>query len=168
MAENERTDLPWVDVLQDCLGVKEYPGSSSNPEIMRWVKEIGIKGYSDDSIAWCGLGMAWFMWKAGIRDLPPNPLWARDWLLFGVKCKPVYGAVGVFGRGSGGHVAILIGQQQDTYLIGGANQSDMVNITRIAKSRLLGARWPRNYLKAMPDDLPFLDWQGSGVSENEA
>ena len=55
---------------------------------------------------------------------------------------PISGAVLVFERGSGGHVGFAIGQDATQFYVLGGNQSDAVTIARIAKSRLLGARWP--------------------------
>lgn len=56
--------------------------------------------------------------------------------------QPVPGAVLVFERGSGGHVGFAIGQDDTHFHVLGGNQSDAVTVARIAKSRLLGARWP--------------------------
>ena len=71
-----------------------------------------------------------------------NPYWARNCLLFGQDTKPVAGAVLIFASGSGGHVSFAIGQDDTHFFVLGGNQSDAVTIARIAKSRLLGARWP--------------------------
>ena len=96
----------------------------------------------------------------GLSDEPllgalgTNPYWARNWLLFGRETKPVTGAVLVFERGSGGHVGFAMGQD-DTHFYGlGGNQSDAATI---AKSRLLGARWPATYplrLQRLPTMKP--------------
>ena len=56
--------------------------------------------------------------------------------------QPIAGAVLVFSRGSGGHVGFAMGQDDTHLYVLGGNQSDAVTIARIAKSRLLGARWP--------------------------
>ena len=52
------------------------------------------------------------------------------------------GSVLVFERGSGGHVGFAVGQDDTHFYVIGGNQSDAVTVARIAKSRLLGARWP--------------------------
>jgi hypothetical protein len=52
------------------------------------------------------------------------------------------GSVLVFKRGSGGHVGFAIGKDDTHFYVLGGNQSDAVTIARIAKSRLLCARWP--------------------------
>lgn len=56
--------------------------------------------------------------------------------------QPITGAVLIFERGSGGHVGFAVGQDDTHFYVLGGNQSDAVTIARIAKSRLLGARWP--------------------------
>ena len=39
-------------------GLLEHKGSGSNPDIMKWAKEVGVSGwYPDDSVPWCGLFM---------------------------------------------------------------------------------------------------------------
>jgi uncharacterized protein (TIGR02594 family) len=86
-----------------------------------------------------------------------NPYWARNWLQFGRDTKPVIGAVLIFVRGSGGHVGFAIGQDDTHFFVLGGNQSDAVTVARVAKSRLLGARWPLTYpprLQRLPTMKP--------------
>ena len=59
----------------------------------------------------------------------------------------------IFERGSGGHVAFAVGQDDAHFYVLGGNQSDAVTIARIAKSRLFGARWPTTY-QPRPQRLP--------------
>ncbi len=80
-----------------------------------------------------------------LGGLGANPYWARNCLLFGQDTKPVAGAVLIFASGSGGHVSFAIGQDDTHFFVLGGNQSDAVTIARIAKSRLLGARWPATF-----------------------
>jgi hypothetical protein len=87
--------------------------------------------------------------------LGTNPYWARNWLLFGQETKPVPGAVLIFERGSGGHVGFAVGQDDTHFFVLGGNQSDAVTIARVAKSRLLGARWPATY-PPRPQRLPTM------------
>ena len=65
---------------------------------------------------------------------------------FGAQCTARAGAITVFWRGSpdgwSGHVGFYAGEDKDAYHVLGGNQSDMVNVTRVAKSRLLQFRWP--------------------------
>ena len=56
--------------------------------------------------------------------------------------QPIIGAVLIFEQGSGGDVGSALGQDDSHFYVQGGNQYDDVTIARIAKSRLLGARWP--------------------------
>ena len=67
---------------------------------------------------------------------------AKQYQWFSALTVEVGGAVLIFSRGSGGHVGFAIGQDDAHFYVLGGNQSDAVTIARVAKSRLLGARWP--------------------------
>ena len=69
-------------------------------------------------------------------------LWAAAWLDFGVPCEPKKGAVMVFTRAGGGHVALYEREDDNYYYVSGGNQSDGVNLTAISKAKFSGARWP--------------------------
>ena len=113
---------------------------------MDWANNLDVH-YPDDDVPWCGLFVAHCTHVGAPNDKqPPNVLGARQWLRFGLECDPVYGAVLVFWRGKRngwqGHVGFYAGEDNTAYHVLGGNQSNSVNITRISKSRLLGARWP--------------------------
>lgn len=131
-------------------GTLETPGTKNNPNITRWAKEVGgnvADVYSADSIPWCGLFMA-IVAKRTNYPVVKDPLWALNWGTFGEKaCDPMLGDVMVFVRktstgASAGHVGLYVGEDATAYHILGGNQSDAVNITRIAKNRLYAARRP--------------------------
>jgi hypothetical protein len=67
---------------------------------------------------------------------------------FGVEVDPQFGSTLCFWRGSVdgwmGHVGYYWAEDATTFLVLGGNQSDAVTITRMPKSRFLGARWPRS------------------------
>lgn len=135
---------PGPRILTEALktyGTIEKPGPGNNPSILQWAKEAGLdRIYKSDSTAWCGLWMAYITKQSGWDD-PYNPLWARNWLNFGLpKQEAMLGDVLVFSRGSAGHVGLYVGEDATTYHVLGGNQSDRVMIKRIAKSRLLGIR----------------------------
>lgn len=125
-------------------GTTEYSGPADNPTILAWAKEIGI-AYSDDSIPWCGLGMAVVAKRAQWTYMPGNnPLWAENWLSWENKAPtPMLGDVLVFSRPGGNHVGVYIGEDAVCYHVLAANQGDAVSIRRLSKSRLRGARRPR-------------------------
>jgi uncharacterized protein (TIGR02594 family) len=142
------SELPavWYEEARRLLGTREVKGSASNPKILQWAGKLGIR-YRGDDIPWCGLFTAHCVGSTLPGEpLPPNPLGARNWAKFGTKCKPVLGAVLVFWRepkNKGfGHVGFYHGEDDQAYHVLGGNQSDEVNVARVAKNRLLDARQP--------------------------
>lgn len=129
-------------------GTKEFAGAADNPVILSWAKEVGLQAvYTDDEIPWCGLFMA-VVAKRAYKPIPKDPLWALNWKNFGVTAAhAMLGDVLVFERYSGGkliggHVTLYVGEDDTCYHGLGANQSDMVNITRFPKSRKPAIRRP--------------------------
>lgn len=150
-------------------GTAEVPGPANNPSIMQWAKASGLaKVYKADSTAWCGLFMAYAALQAGWTP-PVNPLGARNWQAFGVKAEePMLGDVLVFSRKGGGHVGIYVGEDDTAFHVLGGNQSDMVNIKRVARSRLLQARRCK-WKIAQPGNVRVVRLSASGkLSTNEA
>lgn len=145
---------PGPRLLTEALklyGTAEKPGPGNNPSILAWAKAVGLeKVYRQDSLAWCGLYLAYAALQAGWEP-PLNPLGARQWLNFGTPVSdapspsvPALGDVLVFWRGSKGgwlgHVAINVGEDDGFYHCIGGNQADQVSFKRLPKNRLLGAR----------------------------
>lgn len=128
-------------------GTLELKGPDNNPDITKWAKEVGgtvADVYKADSIPWCGLFMAIVAKRTGY-DVPKDPLWALNWGTFGShveKHNAQLGDVLVFVRNGGGHVALYVGEDANTFHILGGNQADAVNITRIDKNRLYAVRRP--------------------------
>ena len=139
------TDEPlWLQVARAHIGVKEVPGPKSNPTILGWARKVGRKtgiAYTDDSIPWCGLFMAYVMQAAGFTP-PDIAVRAKAWATWGQPCEPQLGAVLVFGRKGGGHVCWYLGENKTAFQVLGANQGDAVSIAWIAKDRLEASRWP--------------------------
>jgi uncharacterized protein (TIGR02594 family) len=163
---------PGPRLLTEALrlyGTAETPGPQNNPSIMAWARKVGLaKIYRTDATAWCGLFMAYAALQAGWVP-PVNPLWARNWADFGTKARtPMLGDVLVFTRGKGGHVGVYVGEDADAYHVLGGNQSDTVNIKRIAKDRLIEARrcpWKIN----QPGNVRRVHLAATGaLSKNEA
>lgn len=145
-AAREPDGLVWLEEARRLVGTKEIRGPGDNPVIIGFAEGLNID-YSDDDIAWCGLFAAHCIGATLTEEpLPGGPLGARNWLRFGQPTKPRLGAVLVFWRGAKagkkGHVGFYYGEDTDAFHVLGGNQSDMVNVTRIGKSRLLDARWP--------------------------
>jgi len=139
--------LTWYDEATRLVGTREDMSERSSPTILTWARDLNID-YRSDDVPWCGLFVAHCI-GATLPDeqLPNSPLWARGWLKFGERSDPKRGAVLVFWRGSQtastGHVGFYHSEDSTAYHVLGGNQSNAVNVARIAKSRLLDARWPR-------------------------
>ncbi|WP_323034544.1 TIGR02594 family protein [Pararhodobacter sp.] len=162
--------LPWYEEAKRLQGTKEIAGKASNPTIMGWAKKLGgwiASYYNNDDIPWCGLFLAHCIGATlPSETLPANPLGALNWAKFGVRCAPTLGAVLVFSRSGGGHVGIYVGEDAEAYHVLGGNQSNTVNITRVAKSRHVDTRWPATW---PAPDARKIALSGSGkLSTNEA
>lgn len=163
----KETGLPLITAALRLYGTTEKAGAGDNPVILGWAKELGIKGYTADSIPWCGLFAAKATSDAGYKPVE-NPLWAKNWAKWGAAAKVArLGDVLVFSRDGGGHVGIYVGEDATAYHVLGGNQGDTVKITRIEKNRCVAIRsapWksaPANYrvVKLAPN---------GAVSKNEA
>jgi uncharacterized protein (TIGR02594 family) len=136
--------IPWITKAKSALGRHE---ARHRTWLMDWLKRDGRSLGDPSKNPWCGDFVETCV-RVALPDEPflgalgTNPFWARNWLLFRQEEKPASGAVLVFSRGSGGHVGFAMGRDDTHFYVLGGNQSDAVTIARIAKSRLLGARWP--------------------------
>jgi uncharacterized protein (TIGR02594 family) len=158
----EAQTLPWMKVAVAQLGLNEQ---TSNASLRRFLSSDRATVGDPAKLPWCGDFVETCI-KTSLPQEPfpgklgQNPYFARNWLFFGHDCAPVYGAVVVFERGpNAGHVAFLVGQDDDAFYTLGGNQSDAVTIARIAKSRALGFRWPVSFqdatiLQALPRMSP--------------
>jgi uncharacterized protein (TIGR02594 family) len=164
------TDLPWMTEAKRILGRHE---GRDNGWLRSWLKSDGKTLGDPAKLPWCGDFVETCIRLALPSEPFPgalgvNPYWARNWLGLGGAIAPTYGAVLVFERGpSSGHVGFAVGQDATTFFVLGGNQSDSVTVARIAKTRLLGARWPSTFARP---DIPRLAPMVSGgpISTNEA
>jgi uncharacterized protein (TIGR02594 family) len=150
-------------------GTTEAKGAADNPTIMAWAHECGLnRAYGHDSVPWCGLFMA-VCAKRATWSLPEMPLWALSWSEWGRPSeRPMLGDVLTFKRDGGGHVALYVGEDTGAYHVLGGNQSDQVNITRIAKARLYKAR-QAPWRIGPPDNRRVIRMAANGpLSSNEA
>lgn len=165
---------PGPNILLEALklhGTKEIKGVEHNPVILGWAQEIGgwiATFYKEDEIPWCGLFTAICAKRAGF-PFNQKALSAKEWLNWGTQVtSPMLGDILVFGREGGGHVGLYVGEDDTAYHVLGGNQSDMVCISRIAKSRFLGARrctWKHGQPKNV---RPVRLAAAGGLSQNEA
>ena len=158
---------PWLEEMRRITGLKETAGSASNPLIMKGPKYIADKYphqatycgyYTDDSIAWCGLTVAYCMAVADIEPVfgPTDTdrwMWAQAW---GGQYweadeidEPRLGCVIVMQREGGGHVCLMEAHDDGSFLKDGyyrgrgGNQSDAVTVANQAKSSVIKLMWPR-------------------------
>lgn len=140
--------MEWYKEAQRLVGTREVKGPGNSPTIMGWIKALGAKilgiDVRDDSTPWCGTFVAHCMQVAGIAPAK-IAVRASAWGTWGsplTAAQLAPGAVLVFQRPGGGHVGFYVGEDASCYHVLGGNQSDMVNITRIEKSRCIARRWP--------------------------
>lgn len=161
------TDLPWMAEGKRLLGRHEARDRSW---LMSWLRSDGRTLGDPAKLPWCGDFVETCLRLAQPAEpfpgaLGQNPYWARNWLGLGVETRPTYGAVLVFERGSGGHVGFCVGASATDFYVLGGNQSNAVTVAPLARSRLLGARWPRTFAQS-PIYLPPMT--GGSRSTNEA
>lgn len=159
--------LPWLTLAQHRTGLHEEKD----------FKELRDFLLSDENtlgdprkLPWCGD----FIQTVIALSLPQEPMvaqpyLARGWLKFGVECPPCLGAVAVFWRGkksgTSGHVGLLVGEDDGHWYVLGGNQSNAINVMKLAKTRLLGTRWPKTHTNPNAK-LPRAE--GGVLSTNEA
>lgn len=151
------TDPPWLLVARTDIGLREIAGQRTAPRIHQWLSELGA-WWRDDEAPWCGVAMGAWMDRAGV-PIPSAYYRARAWLDWGHQIhEPIVGAVVVFERTGGGHVALIEGVNAagDLMCLGG-NQGNAVSVAPFQRSRVLGYRWPVEYLYMLrAGELPLI------------
>lgn len=161
-------ELPWIIEAKKVFGLHEV---RDNAKLKAWLRSDGKTLGDPKALPWCG-DYCETVIKNSLPsepfpgDLGKNPYWARNWILFGKEVTPSYGAIGVFVRDGGGHVGFLVGEDATDWYVLGGNQSNSVNIVRIDKKRMLGARWPSTYT-GKPQPLPKMKASSIPKSTNE-
>lgn len=161
--------VPWLETAKKFLGTREIPGVQNSATIMGWAKRMGgwiTNFYRNDEIPWCGLFVGNCLREHGL-SLPKNPLSAMAYNDWGVPLtKGTPGAIMVFKRKGGGHVAFYVSEDKDFYHILGGNQSNMVNVAKKEKNQWVGIRWPKEV--PVPTTGPvYAEFKGP-LSVNEA
>jgi uncharacterized protein (TIGR02594 family) len=138
-------EITAFDLAQRYVGVEEVAGTVDNPVILAMLK-LDDDWPQHDEVPWCAAFMNWIAWH--LRLPRSKTLMARSWLNVGKpialrQASPGFDVV-VLWRGSpegkSGHVGFYAGQEGDSVLLLGGNQSDAVNIAPYPKSRILGVR----------------------------
>lgn len=154
------------------VGTKEIVGIKHSATIMKWAKDLKIdKIYTNDEIPWCGLFLAYCCFKAGIEMgiTAQEALWVRNFLKFGTKQKvAAMGDMIILKRGDAGHGGIYVGEDALCYHILGGNQTNMVRIDRVEKTRVLGIRRTKWKIAQPASVVPVYLSATGFISKNEA
>lgn len=166
-------DPAWLLAAHAKLGTREAAGPANSATILGWAKRLSTKvlgiAYNADSVPWCGLFAAACVSEAGLAP-PFIALRAKSWGTWEANLRVTHlapGAVLVFQRQGGGHVGFYVGEDDRAYHVLGGNQGDCVSITRIAKDRLIAARWPRG-VPVIGGPVRMKMLAGVPLSRNEA
>jgi uncharacterized protein (TIGR02594 family) len=156
----------WMKTARESIGLKEVAGPKHNTKIQAWLAKLGA-WWKDDETPWCGTFVAHCLRENGL-PVPQHWYRALAWKDYGSNLRPTHvceGAILVFAREGGGHVGFYVGEDRFYYRVLGGNQSNTVNVMRIAKNRCVAIRWP----KGVPvTGGPIHVASNAPVSENEA
>lgn len=169
-----KLEPPWLELARSYIGTTEIHGREHNSKIVQWWKDIR-SSIRDDETPYCAAFVGAMLERCGI--VSTRSAAARSYLKWGLSIvTPAVGAVVVYSRpGSSwsGHVGFIVGRDVAGNLMTlGANQGNTVSIRPFVQSRLLGYRWPTNYLYLLDSaqsvfPLPLLASNGQ-PSSNEA
>lgn len=139
------------EIAQRFVGVKEVPGSASNPQVLAFLRLDNAFPAGDD-VPWCSAFVNYIAWL--LRLPRSKSLAARSWLQVGVPITPAQAKLGdvvILKRGDGvqpgpevinanGHVGFFAGYDGVNIHVLGGNQGDSVSVATFAASRILGIR----------------------------
>ncbi len=147
-------EISAFELAQRFVGVKEVPGSDSNPQVLAFLK-LDQSWPGGDDVPWCSAFANYIAW---LLRLPRSKnLAARSWLAIGRAVRIDEAAVGfdviVLKRGGGdqpgpevlaapGHVGFFAGLEGNgaRVLVLGGNQGDQVSVAPFPADRVLGVR----------------------------
>ncbi|WP_395541530.1 TIGR02594 family protein [Neotabrizicola sp. sgz301269] len=124
------------------VGLDEWPGAKSNPEVEALFTAAGYPGMTDD-IPWCAAFVGAVLAEVGL--VPSGSLMARSYATWGRKvslAEAMPGDVVVFPRGAppSGHVAFLVGFNGDRVIVRGGNQGNKVSDKLYPAASILAIR----------------------------
>lgn len=133
----------WMQQARKVIGRHER---ADRDELIDWLRSDGATLGDPSQLPWCGDFVDTALALAGFDADLDNPYLARNWNKVGQKITPRFGAIMVFWRGRKdgkfGHVGFYMDEDETHFHILGGNQGNSVSVSRLAKNRLLGARWP--------------------------
>ena len=142
---NPVADLPWIEEARKALNRHEV---YDNKWLKKWLSSDDHTLGDPAKFPWCGDFV-----ETAIRlalpgePVPKNPYWALNWLEFGIRTLPTYGAVASIKRPEGGHVCFIMGEDATRYYCAGGNQGNKSCVVPIDKSRFTpeSFRWPATF-----------------------
>ena len=153
----------WMEVAGRYLGLREMVGARHNPQILSWWLDIDSGWFKDDETPWCGAFVGGVLAEAGLSVPSRDGARARAWEDWGQGLdEPAVGAVVTFfrgGRESGsGHVAFVAGRGRGGRIAClGGNQSDAVSVAEYEEQR--GSSWGVTSYR-WPDGEPLPERRG--------
>lgn len=155
----------WVATAEAEIGQKEVVGKKHNPRVLEYHKTVAGK-ISTDETPWCSSFVNWVMTNSGAGGT--NSARALSWKGYGTESKtPAYGSIAVISWGGGkGHVGIVVGTSGNSVLLLGGNQSNAVNISPFAKSKIVSYRLPPGYEPSIDTPEIATKKKGGGSLKN--
>lgn len=133
----------WMPIARGEIGVKEAAGAADNPRIVEYLRTTSLDEDEarNDETPWCSGFVNWCVERAGYAGTDSAA--AASWLHWGQPTDtPTEGAIAVFRRPGGNHVAFYLGEKDGGIEVLGGNQSDAVNIKVKDRADLRGFRIP--------------------------
>lgn len=150
-----------VNYALEYYGLREIKGAKHEAKILEMFRVANAAWIKDDETAWCGAYVGYVFKKMGY-DIPKVAVRASEWGNWGTPVKVAeLGDILVFTRSGGGHVGMYVGEDDKNYYVLGGNQSDEVNIAKLAKTRLtairraVGDNEPKGVIKVEGADFKY-------------
>lgn len=136
--------LDYMAVARGELGIREVPGTKSNPRILEYHRFTTLQARTDET-SWCSAFVNFCLESVGIPGT--RSALARSWLRWGVRIEtPVPNCIVILKRGNEawqGHVGFLVELSgRDRLRILGGNQGNRVSIATFKRADVLGYRLP--------------------------
>ena len=144
----------WLRIARGELakGVAEWKGSSHNPEVLKYGKDLGFT--TDDSEhPWCSAFVRWCLKNAGANVTGITGLAKSSLTASGLEpiTEPVLGCVAVYTRDGYskssiyGHVGFWLKREGGIDTIISGNTGDRVAVSTESVEKCCGYRWPRGF-----------------------
>lgn len=152
---------PWMQIAID--EAKRWAGKKETEiekaiNYHRHTGQTWFKSMSGDTNAWCASFVNYCLMQAGYqmsKQKARAKSFSEDINFIEVK-KPIFGAIALFGRKGGGHVAFVYGKEKggEKVVVLGGNQGDMITfIARGPKTNLIGYYVPLAYKNFAEQEL---------------